>query len=66
MELIILTTKIDGKKMYANPQQICAVYPKYDDDDTTIIQFTSNSFSEVLESADAVADMIANCGERRE
>jgi len=29
MGLIIVTRSIDGKKVYVNPQNVCAVYPYY-------------------------------------
>ena len=39
MKMIIVTRKNDGARAYVNPENICAVYPYYNDKDTTAIQF---------------------------
>ena len=60
MNLIIVTRKIDGKKMYINPIQICAVYSSFLNEEETIIQFTGSNknYLIVLERVDTVANMI--------
>ena len=60
MRLIIVSRKIDGVKVYVNPENICAVYPRWDNKETTIIQFPGNdeNYLEVIESADSVASMM--------
>ena len=59
MRLIIVTRKIDGAKIYVNPEQVCAVYPYYKKD-STVIQFAGaeENYLEVLESVDSIANMI--------
>lgn len=59
MRLIIVTRKIDGAKIYVNPEQICAVYPYYKKD-STVIQFAGAEEKnlEVLENVDSIANMI--------
>lgn len=59
MRLIIVTRKIDGAKIYVNPEQICAVYPYYKKD-STVIQFAGaeENYLEVLENVDSIANMI--------
>lgn len=59
MRLITLTRKIDGAKMYVNPEQICAVYQYYKKD-STVIQFAGeeNNFIEVVESPDSIASVL--------
>lgn len=49
-----------AKKMYVNPEQICAVYPYYKREDKTVIQFAGaeENYLEVLESADSIANMM--------
>ena len=56
MRLITLTRKIDGAKMYVNPEQICAIYPYYKKD-STVIQLAGDidSYIEVVESPDSIA-----------
>ena len=58
MRLITLTRKIDGAKIYVNPEQICAVFPYYKKD-TTVIQFAGDeNYVEVLESVDSIATVL--------
>ena len=59
MRLIIVTRKIDGAKIYVNPEQFCAVYPYYKKD-STVIQFAGaeENYLEVLENVDSIANMI--------
>lgn len=61
MNLIIVTRKIDEKKMYINPNQVCAVYSGFLNEKETIIQFSGSNNFAVLESVDTVADMIGGC-----
>ena len=60
MNVIIVSRKIDGAKVYVNPENICAVYQRYDNKEITIIQFTGSdeNYLEVIESADSVAGMM--------
>ena len=60
MRLIIVSRKIDGAMMYVNPENICAVYPRWDNKEITIIQFTGNdeNYLEVIESVDSVASIM--------
>ena len=60
MRLIIVSRKIDGAMMYVNPENICAVYPRWDNKEITIIQLTGNdeNYLEVIESVDSVASMM--------
>lgn len=60
MRLIVVTRHADGKKIYVNPEQVCAVYPYFKREDITVIQFsgTDENYLEVLESADSVACMM--------
>lgn len=60
MRLIVVTREADGKKIYVNPEQVCAVYPYYKQEDKTVIQFSGaeENYLEVLESADSIANMI--------
>lgn len=60
MRLIIVSRKIDGEKVYVNPENICAVYPRFDNKEITIIQFPGNdeNYLEVIESVDSVASMM--------
>lgn len=57
---LIVVTRHDGKKVYVNPEQVCAVYPYYKQEDKTVIQFsgTEENYLEVLESAESIANMI--------
>ena len=64
MRLITVTRKIDGAKMYVNPELVCAVYPYNIVEDTTVIQFLEDYIT-VSESADSVANMIRT-GEQNE
>ena len=59
MRLITLTRKIDGAKVYVNPEKICAVYPYYKKD-STVIQLAgdNDNFIEVLESVDSIATVL--------
>ena len=61
MKLIIVTRQIDGKKMYVNPEQICAVYPYYKRE-STVIQFagTEENFLDVKESPKSIVSMITD------
>ncbi len=57
MKLIDVTRQNDGKKIYINPRNVCAVYSNQDG--STIIQFQrENCYWEVLESVETVAAMI--------
>lgn len=60
MRLIFVTRYADGKKMYVNPENICAVYPYFKQEDKTVIQFSGEeqNYLEVLESAESIANMI--------
>lgn len=60
MRMIIVSRKIDGAKVYVNPENICAVYQRYDNKEITIIQFSGSdeNYLEVIESADSVACMM--------
>lgn len=60
MRLIVVTRHADGKKIYVNPEQVCAVYPYYKQQDKTVIQFSGSdeNYLEVIESADSVACMM--------
>ena len=60
MRLIIVSRKTDVAKVYVNPENICAVYPRFDNKEITIIQFPGNdeNYLEVIESADSVASMM--------
>ena len=60
MRLIIVSRKIDGAKVYVNPENICAVYPHWKNKEITIIQFSGSdeNFLEVIESVDSVASMM--------
>ncbi len=60
MRFEILSRKIDGRKIYINPEKVCAIYPKYKEDGTTIVQFAGSdeNYLEVIESVDSVASMM--------
>lgn len=60
MRLIVVTREADGKKIYVNPEQVCAVYPYYKQEDKTVIQFAGaeGNYLEVLESAESIAHMM--------
>ena len=60
MRMIIVSRKIDGAKVHVNPENICAVYQRYDNKEITIIQFSGSdeNYLEVIESADSVAGMM--------
>ena len=60
MRLIVVTREADGQKIYVNPEQVCAVYPYYKQDDKTVVQFAGaeGNYLEVLESVESVANMI--------
>lgn len=60
MRLIFVTRHADGKKIYVNPENICAVYPYFKQEDKTVIQFSGEeqNYLEVLESAESIANMI--------
>ena len=60
MRVIIVSRKSDGAKVYVNPENICAVYPRFDNKEITVIQFSGNdeNYLEVIESADSVACMM--------
>ncbi len=57
MRLIVVTRHADGKKIYVNPEQVCAVYPYFN---KTVIQFSGEeiNYLGVLESAESIANMI--------
>lgn len=58
MKLVMVTRQADGKKIYINPRNVCAVYPHYQNGNT-VIQFScEENFMEVLESMETVAAMI--------
>lgn len=63
MNMIIVTRKIDEKKAYINPNQVCAVYSSFLNEKETIIQFTGSNknYLIVLESVDTVANTIGEC-----
>ena len=59
MRLIIVSRRADGAKVYVNPENICAVYPRFDNKEITIIQFENDgNYLEVIESVDSVASMM--------
>ena len=60
MRLIVVTRHADSKKMYINPEQVCAVYPYYKQEEKTVIQFSGaeENYLEALESAESIANMI--------
>ena len=60
MRMIIVSRMSDGAKVYVNPENVCAVYPRFDNKEITIIQFSGNdnNYLEVIESADSVACMM--------
>ena len=60
MRLIVVTRYVDGKTIYVNPEQVCAVYPYFKHEDQTVIQFSGSdeNYLVVLESADSVACMM--------
>ena len=60
MKMITVTRMVDGEKVYVNPENICAVYPRFDNKEITVIQFSGNdeNYLEVIESEDSVACMI--------
>lgn len=60
MRLIVVTRHADGKKIYVNPELVCAVYPYYKREDKTVIQLSGaeENYLEVLESAESIANMI--------
>lgn len=59
MKMISVSRTVDGAKVYVNPENICAVYPRFDNKEITVIQFPGNdeNYLEVIESADSVACM---------
>ena len=67
MRLIVVTRYADGKKIYVNLEQVCAVYSCFKQEDKTIIQFSGEekNYLEVLECADSIANMIMR-GEQNE
>lgn len=58
MKMIIVTRKNDGAKIYINPVNICAVYPRLKDTDRTIVSLIDGGYVETKESVDTVAHMI--------
>lgn len=60
MKGIIVSRIVDGAKVYVNPENICAVYPRFDNKEITVIQFpgSDENYLEVIESVDSVACMI--------
>ena len=60
MRMIIVSRMSDGEKVYVNPENVCAVYPCFDNKEITIIQFSGNdnNYLEVIESVDSVACMM--------
>ena len=59
MKFIITTNAHNGKKIYINPDQICAMYRSHNYPDHTIIQFPGEQENdlELLESPEAIANM---------
>ena len=58
MRFIIVTRECDGKKVYVNPEPICAIYQHYVKD-STVIQFADDeNYIEILESVDTIASMV--------
>ena len=60
---IMLTKSTDGKRIFANPQNIAFItthYKKKKKQDITIVQFTGrrNNYIEVIESADTVMKLV--------
>lgn len=57
--MIALTRTGDGKKIYVNPKQICAILPECDEE-ATIVQFPGSSENcvAVLESAETVFSLV--------
>ena len=64
MRFVIFTRPSDRTKVYVNPNQICAVYQRYDKKNLTIIQFSGEgeNYVEVLESTEAVMNIICGNG----
>ena len=64
MRFVIFIRPNDRTKVYVNPNQICAVYQRYDNKDLTIIQFSGDgeNYVEVLESIEAVMHIICGNG----
>lgn len=57
---IVLTRSIDGKRIFANPQNIAFITTHYKNPDITIIQFTGNedNYIEVRESIDVIMNLL--------
>lgn len=55
-ELLVLTLKKNGKKVYVNPAYIHLIF-QIDDEDGCVVTFGFGDCVEVLESADLVAKM---------
>ena len=64
MRFVIFTRPNDRTKVYVNPNQICAVYQRYDKKNLTIIQFSGEgeNYVEVLESTEAAMNIICGNG----
>ena len=60
MKMIIVSRMVDKAKVYVNPENICAVYPRFDNEEITVIQFpgSDENYLEIIESVDSVACMI--------
>ncbi len=60
MIFITLTRKTDGKKIFVNPKNIFAVYPYFEDEDTTVIQSIGdeNNYVTVAESVESIENML--------
>lgn len=60
MRTIIVTRVADHKKMHLNPSLICVVYPLYQKEDITVIQFVGaeENYLTVMESPATVANMM--------
>lgn len=60
MRVIIVSRRVDGAKIYVNPENICAVYPHFGNEEVTVIQFpgSEENYLEVIESTDSVASMM--------
>ena len=57
---IVLTRFIDGKHIFANPQNIAFITTHYKKPNITIIQFTGgeDNYIEVMESIDTVMKLV--------
>ena len=65
MKFIILTIPKDGRRIYVNPNNICAFRRNDFDNDRTIVSFVGNDrcYINVLESPEAIANLIEGATE---